>query len=223
MIITTGRYLRDYAAGKAQEILQVHDNPAFADLAAWRRGRGLSSQPDLVVVSSSLDFPIPYVLRRQERRVLVFTDRRADTARIARIESQLGEVIIAGDKGVQGGPFVDALAEQGYRTVYSAAGPRILRMLLAADVLDRLYLTTAPRILGGDPFAAIVDGPLLDPPVDMTLRTLYHDPVGVGRAGPVLRLLCETGRVESYEQVTDLDLLTVKPNARQNHPNNLKR
>ena len=59
---------------------------------------------------------------------------------------------------------MDVLAEQGYRTVYSAAGPRILHMLLAADVLDRLYLTTVPRVLGGDPFAAIVDGPLLDRP-----------------------------------------------------------
>lgn len=186
LIITTGRYLRDYAAGKAQEILQVYDNPAFADLNAWRQARGLSPQPDLVVVSSSLDFPIPYALRRQERRVVVVTGRRADPARIARIEAQLGEVVVAGESLVQGGPFVDVLAAQGYRTVYSAAGPRILRMLLADDVLDRLYLTTAPRILGGQPFAAIVDGPLLDPPVDMTLRTLYYDAAGLDSLGQLL-------------------------------------
>jgi riboflavin biosynthesis pyrimidine reductase len=183
LIITTGRYLRDYAAGKAQEILRVYDDPAFADLSAWRQARGLSSQPDLVVVSSSLDFPIPYALRRQKRRVVVVTDRRADSARIARIEAQLGEVIVAGETQVQGGPFVDVLAARGYRSIYSAAGPRILHMLLAGDVLDRLYLTTAPRILGGQPFAAIVDGPLLEPPVDMALRTLYYDAVGLDGLG----------------------------------------
>ena len=59
VIITTGRYLRDYGAGKAQEIFRVHDDPAFADLAEWRRARGMSPQPDLAVVSRSLDFPIP--------------------------------------------------------------------------------------------------------------------------------------------------------------------
>ena len=36
LVITTGRYLRDYAAGKAQEILRVYDDPRFADLKAWR-------------------------------------------------------------------------------------------------------------------------------------------------------------------------------------------
>jgi riboflavin biosynthesis pyrimidine reductase len=183
VIITTGRYLRDYAAGKAQEILRVQDDPAFADLAEWRRTQGLSPQPDLAVVSHSLDFPVPYALRRQERRVVVVTDRRADPARVARIESQLSEVVVAGEQSVQGSQFVDALAERGYGTIYSAAGPRILHMLLADGVLDRLYLTTVPRLLGGDPFASIVDGPLLEPATDMTLRTLYHDTAGVDGLG----------------------------------------
>ena len=183
VIITTGRYLRDYGAGKAQEILRVQDDPAFADLAAWRRARGMSPQPDLAVVSRSLDFPIPEALHAQGRRVLVVTDAGADAARVGEIERQLGEVLVAGAEGVRGDQFVDVLAAQGYRTVYSAAGPRILHMLLAADVLDRLYLTTVPRVLGGDPFAAIVDGAMLDAPVDMPLRTLYFDAAGVDGLG----------------------------------------
>ena len=187
VILTTGRYLRDYTTGKAQEILRVHDDPAFADLAAWRHEQGLSPQPDLAVVSSSLDFPIPAALSSQERRVLVVTDGRADPEKAAAIERQLGEVVVAGagtsSGGVDGGALVDALSKQGYRTVYSAAGPRIVHMLLAADVLDRLYLTTVPKLLGGDPFAAAVDGPLLDTPVEMPLQTLYYDAAGVGGSG----------------------------------------
>jgi hypothetical protein len=33
ILITSGRYLRDYAEGRAQEILRVYEDPAFADLS----------------------------------------------------------------------------------------------------------------------------------------------------------------------------------------------
>ena len=59
---TSGRYLREYAEGRAQEILTVYDDPAFADLTQWRREQGLPPQPDLAVISASLDFPVPQVL-----------------------------------------------------------------------------------------------------------------------------------------------------------------
>jgi riboflavin biosynthesis pyrimidine reductase len=187
IIITTGRYLRDYAAGKAQEILRIHDDPIFADLVQWRDENGLPPQPDLAVVSSSLDFPIPQTLSEQKRRVIVVTDSNADADKVEDIKRQLGEIVVVDTpqdgEGVDGHDFLEALAAHGYRTIYSAAGPRILHMLLVADVLDRLFLTTVPRILGGDPFAAITDGPLLDTPVDMTLRTLFLDTAGVDGLG----------------------------------------
>ncbi len=40
LIISSGRYLRDWADGRAQEILRV-DDPEFADLKAWRLDQGL--------------------------------------------------------------------------------------------------------------------------------------------------------------------------------------
>src|SRR5690242_10250320 len=36
VLISSGRYLREWAEGKAQEILQV-DDPKFADLRRWRQ------------------------------------------------------------------------------------------------------------------------------------------------------------------------------------------
>lgn len=90
LIITTGRYLRDYAAGKAQKILRVYDDPRFADLRAWRARQGLPIQPDLAVISSSLDFPIPDTLTHGGRRVLVVTDRNADPQRVRGLETSLG-------------------------------------------------------------------------------------------------------------------------------------
>ena len=45
VLITSGRYLRDYADGRAQEILSVYDDPQFADLVSWRTQRGYPPNP----------------------------------------------------------------------------------------------------------------------------------------------------------------------------------
>ncbi|MCJ7569980.1 MAG: hypothetical protein MUO58_20920, partial [Anaerolineales bacterium] len=62
ILITSGRYLRQYAKGVKQEILQIYDDPQFKDLQDWRMNRSLSPQPDLAVISSRLDFDIPPAL-----------------------------------------------------------------------------------------------------------------------------------------------------------------
>ena len=92
---------------------------------------------------------------------------------------------MAGEKRVEGRRLVQTMVELGYQTVYSAAGPRILHMLLAAGVLDRLYLTLASRILGGDPFASIVKGKVLETAIDMKLHRLTLDPTGLGGPGQI--------------------------------------
>ncbi|HAJ37151.1 MAG TPA: pyrimidine reductase [Chloroflexi bacterium] len=183
LIITTGRYLRDYAAGKAQEILRVYDDPRFTDLKAWRTAHGLTPQPDLVVISSSLDFPVPDALTQGGRRVLIVTDGRAAAPRIRELEAQVGQVFVAGNSQVEGRRFVELMAGQGYRIIYSAAGPKIAHMLLADGVLDRLYLTQVSRVLGGAPFSSIVEGPLLARAIDLPLRTLYYDAASEGFPG----------------------------------------
>lgn len=176
ILITSGRYLRDYVDGRAQEILRVYDDPQFADLKNWRIENGLSPLPDLAVISGSLDFPIPEVLTQGDRSLLVFTTSRVDPRRVAELEAQTSKVIIAGEESVQGRQLVGSLMDLGYKTVYSATGPKVLHLLLEGGVLDRLYLTHASRILGGDPYSSIVEGELLDPPVDFRLRSLYYDP-----------------------------------------------
>lgn len=182
LIISSGRYLRDWADGRAQEILQT-DDPRFADLRRWREDQGLKPQPDIAIVSGSLDFPIPEVLTSNGRQAIIFTTANPDPVRVAEIKAQAGQVIIAGEERVEGRRLVQAMTDLGYHTVYSAAGPKILHMLLAGGVLDRLYLTLAGRILGGDPFAAVVDGRVLDTAVNMKLHSLTLDPAGLDGLG----------------------------------------
>ncbi len=176
IILSSGRYLRDYAAGKAQEILRVYDEPRFADLGRWRADRGLSAYPDLAVVSGSLDFPIPDFLTQDGRRVIVITNGTAESDKRAELEKQGAQVIVAGEVDVSGRQAIGALGDLGYRTVYMATGPRVHHLLLADNALDRLYTTVAHRLLGGQPFSSLVEGPLLEPAVGLRLHALYFDP-----------------------------------------------
>lgn len=185
LIITTGRYLRDWADGRAQEILAV-DDPAYADLRAWRADQGLAPQPDLAILSATLDFPIPPILTANGRRVFVFTPANPDPLRAAEIEAEAGRLFEAGEGGVSARKMVQILAELGYQTIYSAAGPKVLHTLLAGQVLNRLYLTQVGRLVAGHPFASILEGPLLATAVDAQLSALYHDPVALDGLGQLL-------------------------------------
>ncbi|MGH2537348.1 MAG: RibD family protein, partial [Candidatus Promineifilaceae bacterium] len=152
LIISTGRYLRDWAEGRAQELLEL-DDPRYADLRAWREAQGLRPQPDIAIVSRSLDFPLPDILTEGGRKVVFFTTGRHDQRRLRAIEARAGQVRIVGEDRAEGRHLAHALADLGYGLVYSAAGPQILHMLLSGRVLDRLYLTYANRILGGERYA----------------------------------------------------------------------
>jgi riboflavin biosynthesis pyrimidine reductase len=177
LIISSGRYLRDWAAGTAQEILQI-DDPRFADLRHWRTNNGLPSHPDIAIISNSLEFPIPQELTAGNRKVIVFTAGHPNLNRVKEIEANAGRVIVAGDQTVDGREMVEQLQRLGYRIIYSAAGPKILHTLLEADVLDRLYITLTNRILGGTTYATIMDGPLLSPTRSMELGTIVFDAYG---------------------------------------------
>ena len=183
VIITSGRYLRDYADGRAQEILDIYEDPRFAGLGEWRVARGLRPQPDLAVISGSLRFPIPPALTAGGRNVVIFTVAEAEPARIEALEAQAGKVIVAGEVGVDGKQLVQRLAEMGYGTVYSGTGPKVLHLLLAAGALDRLYVTYANRLLGGLSYATLVEGELLEPAVGMRLNTVYYDGYGLDGLG----------------------------------------
>jgi riboflavin biosynthesis pyrimidine reductase len=64
-------------------------------------------------------------------------------------------------------------ARWGVQTVMCEGGPHLNGALLAAGLVDELFLTLAPKLGGGaDPQASlrIVCGPELDPPVELELR-----------------------------------------------------
>lgn len=183
VLITTGRYLRDYQAGIAQEILQVYDDPHFSDLKEWRIAKGLPQFPDLAIISKSLDFPIPDAISDGERKIHILTTQDANPERVNQLQQSSANLFVAGQTQVDGQELVDQLTKLGYRTIYSTSGPKVFHMLLSASVVDRLYLTYTGRILGGQPYSSIVEGGLLQPNVDFRLKSLYLDPHGLEGLG----------------------------------------
>jgi riboflavin biosynthesis pyrimidine reductase len=194
VLLTSGRYLRDYAQGKAQEILRIYQDPQSIDLRDWREAQGLPPYPDLAVISTSLNFPIPEFLLEEGRCVVVVSTESADADRLMAMEEKVGDVILAGKKHVEGDALLEGLSQRAYKTIYNTSGPKVHHLLLKSDGIDRLYLTFAHRILAGFPFSSIVEGPLLEPPVDFNLRSLHLDPHAHGDLGQVFA---------SYERVTD--------------------
>jgi riboflavin biosynthesis pyrimidine reductase len=192
VILTSGRYLREYAKGRVQEILRIYDDPRFADLKEWRIARNLPLQPALAVISASLDFPIPDGLLEGGRKVLVFTAEAADPQRLAALRART-DVFLTGKISVDGKLLVEQLSQRGLSFIYNATGPKVNHLLLQAGVLNRLYLTHANRLLGGEPFSTIVQGDLLNPPVGMKMDSLYFDSAALQGDGQLLVVYDQTG------------------------------
>lgn len=183
VLITSGRYMRDLESGRAQDILPVGSGEAFADIRQSRHERGLPPQPDVAVISGSLNFPVPRLLLQQERRVMAFTTESAPAERVRDREREGARVIRAGRDGVDGGVLCDRLAEAGYRRAYNVTGAHVLHTLVSAGRLDALFLSTVHRLIAGEPFTSLLQGPALPSPVDFRLRSLYCDATAADGAG----------------------------------------
>jgi riboflavin biosynthesis pyrimidine reductase len=181
ILITSGRYIRQLAREVAQDILPISDHPDYADLIQWRRTQKLPPQPAIVVVSASLNIPFPESLLNSKRLIYVATSTGANPMRVKALKTQGVRVLFAGNgPRVQGRELVTALGQEGFTTIYVIAGPEVLRTLLSAQILNRLYLTHALRVLGGESFDTLLEGEQLAPPADFALHSLYYDNLSQG-------------------------------------------
>ncbi|MFQ5344664.1 MAG: RibD family protein, partial [Mariprofundus sp.] len=175
VMLTSARYFRQLARGKAQDLLPVGSTSAYADLREWRIRRGLEPQPDVMVISNSLDIPSAALESvQQDRRVIMVSSEQANTDRVARLESLGVTVLIAGPDRVGGLELKQLLVDQGFRSAYMIAGPQVHRTLIADGVLDYMFLTTHLSLLGEDSFHTILSGEL-EQAVCLQLCRLYLD------------------------------------------------
>ncbi len=121
-----------------------------------RERSGLLPEPLMVLVSGRLDLPWDASLFSDGGgRVLIFTASEVDppeTATPVRVVRHEGAVNL-----------VEVLRhlrrEQGVRALLCEGGPRLHAQLQAERLVDDVFLTTAPKLSGGDA-PRIVEGPL---------------------------------------------------------------
>ncbi len=185
LLVTSGRFFRQAAAGEAQDHLPVGREPSFADILEWRTAQGLDRQPDIAILSGSLDIPASALESYRDRRIIILTGDAAPPERRQRLAARGVEILTGGTAGqVDGRKMIDALGARGYRSIYSVAGPGVCHTLVAAGVLDRLYLTITHQLLSGEHYDTLISGNLLSPVRGLRLVSLYHDagaPPGAGQ------------------------------------------
>jgi riboflavin biosynthesis pyrimidine reductase len=175
-LITSGRYVRDLPSAVSARSFPISGKPAYADLLEWRRLQGLTPQPAIVIVTATLDLPPLRPLVESGRAVYVGTGARADPRKVTRVESQGARVLRVGEgTRVEAGRLIEALAQESRWQIAMIGGGEVLHALIADDVLDRLYLTLACRMLGGLAFDTLLTGDVLEPAAHFRLKALHYD------------------------------------------------
>jgi riboflavin-specific deaminase-like protein len=130
------------------------------ELRDARERAGLAREPVAVVVSARLDLPVDLpLLNEAGQRVVIATGSDAslpDTPADVEYE-RVGDDL----------PLLMARlrADHGIRSVLCEGGPTLNSFLLAAGLVDELFLTLNPKLAGGAAALTIVAGrELVDPP-----------------------------------------------------------
>ncbi len=121
--------------------------PAAADaFAELRRRLGLTPEPELAVLtaSGSVDPGHPAL----ERGAVVLTTGAGAERCRRELPSTVEVVSLGGETTVDPGAAVAFLRERRHRSILSEAGPHVFGSLLAAGLVDELFLTVSPLLAG---------------------------------------------------------------------------
>jgi riboflavin-specific deaminase-like protein len=141
-----------------------------------RVARGLAPQPMGVLVSGSGRLPLErrYFQRDDYPRVLLTSAAGAatlDPAAAARLR-----VVVTGEHAVDLAAGLRVLrAELGVRWLLCEGGPTLNHALLAAGLVDELFLTLAPRLAGGLGPTIVQGSALPGVPLPLRLVTLHAE------------------------------------------------
>jgi riboflavin-specific deaminase-like protein len=155
-----GRIVRDPAAREA------------------RRERGLDEEPLACIVSGrlALDKKIP-LLSDPGARVAIVTASEASLSAACRAQIEYVRCVREGELDLAAA-MRELRGRFGVRTLLCEGGPHLNAHLLAAGLVDELFLSLAPTLAGGDAGSQslrIVTGLDLDPPVAMELVSAHED------------------------------------------------
>jgi 2,5-diamino-6-(ribosylamino)-4(3H)-pyrimidinone 5'-phosphate reductase len=127
--------------------------PLRPELVAQRRARGQAEQPIWAIATVSGQVEPPAA-----ERTVVFVGAATPAAARARL-AERAEVVVAGEERPRPSEIARLLRERwGCRRVLLEGGPSLNHAALRDRVVDELFLTLAPKLVGGEG-KTIVDGP----------------------------------------------------------------
>ena len=136
------------------------------ELREKRRAEGLEPDALAVIVSARLALPpdLP-ILDEPEQRVVIAT---GSDAALPDVRAQVEYERVGDDLPL----LMGRLRDRGVRSVLCEGGPTINSHLLAAGLVDELYLTLHPLLAGGADALTIVAGRMLVAPAGLELVSL---------------------------------------------------
>jgi riboflavin-specific deaminase-like protein len=131
---------------------------------ARRLAAGLAEDPTAVLISRSLDLPWGAGLfKAPEQPVLVYTHSDEDAPDVAAPVE-----LVRLEEATPAAALAD-LRRRGVRALLCEGGPRLHRSLLAAGLVDELFLTITPLLTGDELEPTIVAGGKLPQPMGLDL------------------------------------------------------
>lgn len=140
-----------------------HVHPASAgSFAAWRASMGLPPVPTTMIVTAGGDIPTDHPGLADPGIPVVVATTRAGASRLA--QADLGDHVAV--RAVETGESLTAedvlslASEDGTRLVLTEGGPHLIGSFVAADLLDELFLTVSPQLVGraGQERLGLVEG-----------------------------------------------------------------
>jgi riboflavin-specific deaminase-like protein len=137
------------------------------ELREKRIAEGLAPDPLAVIVSGRLDLPADLpILNEREQRVVIATGSDASLP-------DMGEQVEYARTGDDLPKLMAHLDEtHGIRSVLCEGGPTLNSYLFAAGLVDELFLTLNPKVVGGAAALTIVAGRELIEPAELALVSL---------------------------------------------------
>ena len=137
------------------------------ELRDKREGEGLARDPLAVVISGRLDLPADLpLLNEPEQRVVIAT---ASDAELPGLGEQVEYARVGDDLPL----LMARLREQyGIRSIVCEGGPTLNSFLLAAGLVDELFLTLNPKLAGGAAALTIVAGRELVEAAELSLMSV---------------------------------------------------
>ena len=145
---------------------------------ARRERDGLAADPLAIVVSARFDLPADLpLLQSPESTVVVLTGAARELPAVAadlQVERGPSSRAADGRDALVMRPLLERLrAEHGVRSIVCEGGPRLNDGLLREGLVDELFLSFAPKIVGGNEPTLVV-GAGFTPPKDLELISLLE-------------------------------------------------